>query len=195
MRRILTVVAATLVFASCGGDDDGGGDAADDDALSTAPATVATTTAEPTTTLGPPPVTVGDTATTAAPGTDPAYVDRDLQGDASTGTADGGGSGESDFCAANEEFTTLLSEFFSAADPEAAWQDVRAQLDVVLEALPAEISGPEADAGRAYYDQLEEHFEEHAWDLAAALEAPPEVPPAVLLYENDVSEYTRANCS
>lgn len=192
MRRILTVVAATLLCVSCGDDDGEGGDA---DGESRLAATVPVSAASgPATTLGPPPVSAGDAAATA-PTSVGADTGSNPADDVTTGSGDEGARGQSEFCVANDRFSTLLAQFFTASDPEAAWRDVREQLDVVLDALPPEIRGPEADAGRAYYDTLEEHFEEHDWNLQAALEDPPDVPPAVLLYEDDVSDYTRANCS
>ena len=179
---MLTVAAVVLLLASCGDDD---ADETDDVA---APPTASS--AGPATTLGPAPVTAGGVpATTANPAApDDADPDREEGGD------DGGDGDGASFCAANEEFSALLADFFTSADPEAAWRDVRGQLDEVLDALPAEVSSG-ADAGRAYYDALEAHFEQHDWDIDEALNAPPEVPPEVLEYEDQVTEYTRANCS
>lgn len=178
---MLTVAVVAVLLASCGDDDGGDTDLA---------APTATSAPGPATTLGPAPVTAdGDTATPAS-AAGPGDVDPDREEDDTAGGDDDGAS----FCAANEEFSALLANFFTSADPEAAWREVRRQLDEVLDALPAEVSSG-ADAGRAYYDALEEHFEQNDWNIDDALNAPPEVPPEVLEYEEQVTAYTEANCS
>lgn len=184
MRRILTVATAALLLAACSDDDEA------DSVADVAPVSATDV----------PPVPTQATGSTTPPTFGPAADDGDddsgaVDPDLSVDTAalEVLDADDADFCALNDRFSALLAGFFTSSDPERAWRDVEDQLQEVLDALPAELRDG-ADTGRAYYDALEEHFEQNDWDIAAALEQPPALPPEVEAYEARIGEYTEENC-